>query len=141
MFYRLLYYGIARKLPKSTVPFLGKIGRALRRRCCRKLFAACGSDLIVEQGAYFGSGKDMRVGSYVGIGKNFTLHNCILTIDDYLKTKNIFTYRWRRVDWGSCADSPRMSQNWTWSDSRRRCSGNQRCSRLCSGRRQSGKNY
>lgn len=84
MFYRLLYYGIARKLPKSTVPFLGKIGRALRRRCCRKLFAACGSDLIVEQGAYFGSGKDMRVGSYVGIGKNFTLHNCMLTIDDYL---------------------------------------------------------
>lgn len=84
MLYRLLYYGFARKLPKSTVPFFGKIGRSLRRRCCRKMFAACGSDLNVEQGAYFGNGNDVKVGSHVGIGKNFTLHNCLLTIDDHL---------------------------------------------------------
>lgn len=84
MFYRGLYYLLARQLPKSTVPFFGGIARILRRVCCRNMFAACGSHLNVERGAWFGSGKDIRVGSYVGLGKNFTLHNCILTIDDNL---------------------------------------------------------
>lgn len=80
--YQFLYYAFARKLPKSTVPMIGKMASRLRRRCCKKLFAACGGELNVEQGAYFGSGKDVRVGTLVGIGKDFTLHNCILTIDD-----------------------------------------------------------
>lgn len=46
------------------------------------MFAACGSKLNVEQGAYFGNGKDVRVGTLVGLGKDFTMHNCILTIGD-----------------------------------------------------------
>ena len=71
-------------MPKSTITFFGHLGRALRRRCCRKMFAACGSDLNVEQGAWLGNGKDVKVGSHVGIGKDFTLHNCILTIEDNL---------------------------------------------------------
>ena len=84
MFYQLLYYAFARHLPKSTVPIVGKMASRFRRRCCKKMFASCGDELNVEQGAYFGSGKDVRVGTLVGIGKNFTLHNCLLTIDDYL---------------------------------------------------------
>jgi maltose O-acetyltransferase len=48
------------------------------------MFAECGEKLNVEQGAYFGKGNDIRVGNYVGLGKNFTMHNCILTIDDNL---------------------------------------------------------
>lgn len=82
MFYKLLYYFLARKLPKSTVPIIGKLALRIRRRCCKKLFASCGSKLNVEQGAYFGNGKEVRVGTSVGIGKDFTMHNCILTIDD-----------------------------------------------------------
>ena len=81
---RLLYYGIARHLPKSTMPVFGKTASALRRFCCKRMFASCGEQLNVEQGAYFGNGKDIRVGTLVGLGKNFTMHNCILTIDDYL---------------------------------------------------------
>ena len=83
-FFRLLYYSFARHLPKSTMPVLGKMASGLRRLCCRKMFAACGNQLNVEQGAYLGNGKDIRVGNQVGFGKNFTVHNCILTIDDYL---------------------------------------------------------
>ena len=83
-FYRILYYFLARHLPKSTVPVIGKMASGFRRLCCKKMFAACGDKLNVEQGAYFGSGKDIRVGTLVGLGKNFTLHNCILTVDDYL---------------------------------------------------------
>lgn len=84
MFYRLLYYGFARHLPKSTMPVFGKMASAMRRFCCKRMFASCGEKLNVEQGAYFGNGKDIRVGTLVGLGKNFTLHNCKLTVDDYL---------------------------------------------------------
>ena len=84
MFFQVLYYGIAQHLPKSTVPFLGKISSSFRRWCCKHMFAECGVKLNVEQGAYFGNGKDIRAGMYVGLGKNFTMHNRILTIDDYL---------------------------------------------------------
>ncbi len=48
------------------------------------MFSVCGKEVNIEQGAYFGNGKDIRIGNYVGIGKNFTIHNCILTVDDYL---------------------------------------------------------
>ncbi len=82
--YLLFYYGFAKHLPKSTMPILGKIALRSRRFCCTKLFATCGTDLNVEQGAYFGNGKDMHIGNHVGLGKNFCTHNRILTIDDYL---------------------------------------------------------
>lgn len=88
MFYRLLYYCFARYLPKSTVPFWGRIAKAVRGVICKHLFQKdethqC-SNLNVEQGAYFGNGKNFTVGSYVGLGKNFKSLNRIVTIDDYL---------------------------------------------------------
>lgn len=55
-----------------------------RRWCCKHMFAECGQQLNVEQGAYFGNGKDIKAGIYVGLGKNFIMHNRVLTIDDYL---------------------------------------------------------
>lgn len=84
MFFSLLYYGLAKHLPKSTMPVFGKVSRSFRRWCCKHMFDECGEKLNVEKGAYFGSGKDVKVGNAVGLGKNFTLHNCILSIDDYL---------------------------------------------------------
>ncbi len=84
MFFSLLYYGFAKHFPKSTMPVFGKVSRSFRRWCCKHMFDECGEKLNVEKGAYFGNGKNIRVGNSVGFGKNFTLHNCILTIDDYL---------------------------------------------------------
>ena len=55
-----------------------------RRWCCKHMFAECGQQLNVEQGAYFGNGKDIKAGIYVGLGKNFIMHNRVLTVDDYL---------------------------------------------------------
>lgn len=84
MFFQLFYYGIAQHLPKSTMPVLGKVSKGLRRWCCRHMFAECGPNLNVEKGAYFGNGKDIKAGKYVGLGKNFTMHNRVLTVGDYL---------------------------------------------------------
>lgn len=88
MFFRFLYYGFARFLPKSTAPIVGGLCKRIRSSICRRLF--CTDDhhrcrkLVVEQGAYFGSGKSFTVGNEVGLGKNFKSHNRIVTIDDYL---------------------------------------------------------
>lgn len=84
MFFQFLYYGLAQHLPKSTMPVLGKVSKSLRCWCCRHMFAEYGSNLNVEKGAYFGNGKDIKVGQHVGFGKNFTMHNRVLTIADFL---------------------------------------------------------
>ena len=57
-FWKIVYYGFAIHLSKSTVPFFGQFAKRLRRKCAKHLFAQCGADLNLEQGAYFGSGKD-----------------------------------------------------------------------------------
>ena len=88
MFYRFLYYGFARFLPKSTAPIVGGLSKRIRSSICRRLFCTDAHHqcrkLVVEQGAYFGSGKSFTVGNEVGLGKDFKSHNRIVTIDDYL---------------------------------------------------------
>jgi maltose O-acetyltransferase len=64
------------------MPVIGKFSKAFRRFLCKRIFAKCGICLVVEQGAYFGNGKDIKVGEYVGIGKNFKPLNRILTIEN-----------------------------------------------------------
>lgn len=83
-FWLIVYYAFARKLPKSTIPVLGKMAYRLRYRCAKHLFAECGASVNVEQGAYIGNGKHFRVGNNVGIGKDFCSHNRPLTVHDGL---------------------------------------------------------
>lgn len=84
----ILYYGFARFLPKSTTPVIGKLSKLIRRGVAKHLFKKDATHnckkLNVEQGAYFGNGKNFTVGYYVGLGKNFKSLNRIVTIDDYL---------------------------------------------------------
>lgn len=84
MIYQVIYYGLAKHLPKSTMSVIGKMSTGLRHWCCKHMFASCGKNLNVEKGAYFGTGKDINVGANVGFGKNFVMHNRILDVDDYL---------------------------------------------------------
>lgn len=76
----ILYYGIARHLPKSTRP-LGKFAKWLRFQCAKHMFAECkGKDVNMEQGAYVGNGRNFHVLGDAGIGRNFACHNRIVTI-------------------------------------------------------------
>ena len=88
MLFTLLYYSFARFLPKSTMPVFGRLSACIRRAICRHMFRKDETHqcrkLVVERGAYFGSGKNFTVGDEVGIGKNFKSLNRIVTIDDYL---------------------------------------------------------
>lgn len=82
--YLILYYGFARHLPKSTAPVFGKLAKAIRRFLCKRIFAQAGEKLNVEQGAYFGNGKDIEVGYEVGFGRNFQCRSMRLKVGDYL---------------------------------------------------------
>ena len=82
--YLLLYYGFARYLPKSTAPLVGPLAKGIRRIICKNLFAKCGKKLNVEQGAYFGNGRDIEVGYEVGFGRNFQCRSVRLKVGDYL---------------------------------------------------------
>lgn len=62
------YYGLADKLPYSPTPVLGGVGRVLRRRVSRGLFDSAGRGINVEHGAWFGSGRGVRIGAGSGIG-------------------------------------------------------------------------
>lgn len=84
-FWLILYYGFARHLPKSTVPVMGKFGRWLRGKCARHLFSKCTcKDINIEQGAYFGSGKNFHALGNTTLGKDFVSHNRIVTIQGAL---------------------------------------------------------
>ena len=84
MLFLFFYYGVAKYLPKSVTPILGKPSQLIRRKLCEKLFAASGTKLNVENNVYFGNGKDIQVGDYVGFGSNFKTLNRILKIGNEL---------------------------------------------------------
>ena len=80
-FWLIVYYGFAQHLSKSTRPVFGTLAKKLRFACVRHLFAECkGDDVNVEQGAYFGNGKNFHVLGNARIGRNFASHNRIVTI-------------------------------------------------------------
>lgn len=82
--YLLLYYGFARYLPKSTFPVVGRGFMLIRRFLCSRMFSACGGSLVVENGAYFGTGKDFQVGFEGGFGTNFKSMNRIVRVGNHL---------------------------------------------------------
>lgn len=63
----VLYYGIARWLPKSGTFF--NVG-GCRRLIVKRLFKKCGKMVNVERGAFFGKGIEIEIGDYSGIGIN-----------------------------------------------------------------------
>lgn len=79
-FWLIIYYGLAIKLPKSTMSIFGRLAQRLRYKCAKHLFAVCKGSVNLEQGAYFGNGKNIHVLGNAGIGKDFTCHNRIVTI-------------------------------------------------------------
>ncbi len=64
----ILYYGIAQFLPETGKWF--NIGGYLRYQLCRRIFRKCGANVNIERRAWFGSGADIEIGEYSGIGIN-----------------------------------------------------------------------
>lgn len=71
----VLYYGIARYLPKSNSKYGGKIYKRIRWVLCKNIFKKCGENVNIQRLAFFGSGKDIKIGDNSGIGINCRIHN------------------------------------------------------------------
>jgi len=68
----LLYYGIARYLPRSYWPG-GRAGTAVRMFCARRLCEHVGENAGIEPNVDFGSGRLLRIGARSGIGPRATV--------------------------------------------------------------------
>lgn len=106
----LVYYGLARHLPKSHGPG-GAGGKRLRAWCVRHAFADCGWGVNIETGAIFGTGEAARIGNRSGLGQFFyctgpiTIGNNVMIAPEVLCiTQN---HRFDRVD------VPMREQGWT----------------------------
>lgn len=64
----LAYYGFADKLPYGPTAGLGRPARWVRRMITTAMFDDAGTEINVERGAWFGSGKGIRIGDRSGIG-------------------------------------------------------------------------
>jgi maltose O-acetyltransferase len=63
------YYLFARHLPGSDLPYsLGS--KYIRRFFAKGMLKSCGKGVNIEHGAFFGSGREIEIGDYSGIGLN-----------------------------------------------------------------------
>jgi len=64
----ILYYVFARYLPRFHPNF--QIGKKFRGVLCKHIFQKCGKNVNIERMAFFGSGRNIKIGSNSGIGIN-----------------------------------------------------------------------
>ena len=79
-----LYYSIAKNLPSSTCPVLGRFFNSLRRVSLSSFLGNIDNKCRIESNAYFGVNNEVKIGQNSGIGKNFHLQGCNLTIGKYV---------------------------------------------------------
>lgn len=63
------YYCFARYLPSSYNPVVGKLCNKIRIVCVRHAFKRCGKISTMDRMAYFGTGADIEIGDFSGIGE------------------------------------------------------------------------
>ena len=65
----ICWFLLGRWLPKSTFPIIGKMSKRIRLFIVKGIFKKTGSNVNVENLAYFGNGKNIEIGDNSGLGK------------------------------------------------------------------------
>lgn len=87
----IMYYFFARHLPGSDVPYsMGS--KKIRRFFCRRLFAQMGSNVNIEHGVFFASGRDISIGNNSGIGINCRVAGPLEIGNDVMIAPNVSIY-------------------------------------------------
>lgn len=75
--YLMLYYGIAKNLPKYPMPGY-KLAYRFRYFCCKHIFKSIGKNVLIKKNAYFGNGCNIQIGDNSQIGINSIMDNDII---------------------------------------------------------------
>ena len=78
-----MYYAFAYHLPTNLLPVVGGIIQKFRRLLASTFIEKSGVDINIERHAYWGLNR-MQIGDHSGLGKNFHLQNCSLTIGNHV---------------------------------------------------------
>ena len=79
----VVYWSIATRLPWSPRPG-GRIAKRIRWSLGRQMLDSCGRDVSLEKGAWFGSGKGIRVGDRSVIGLDCLVIGPLVLGDDVM---------------------------------------------------------
>ena len=82
MIRQILFYCFATRLPKSTFPG-GRFYSAVRLFLAKGMFNECGKEVNIENQCYIGSGRNIKIGDYSGIGERCYLQG-LITIGSYV---------------------------------------------------------
>ena len=98
----IVYYGLARFLPVSYTPILGRPSKWLRYHLCRCIFVHCGTNVNIERLAWFGSGHNISIGNNSGLGVNCNIPSNIIIGDNVMMGPNCYilgsNHKFDRVD-------------------------------------------
>jgi maltose O-acetyltransferase len=73
---QVLFYLVANRLPKSTFPG-GRVYKGVRYFLAKRMLKKCGKKVTIENQCYIGSGKNIEIGNYSGIGQRCYLQGKI----------------------------------------------------------------
>jgi maltose O-acetyltransferase len=101
--FQILYYSIARYLPASY-SLLGRPSKRIRGVICKEIFHSTGHNVNIEHGAYFGSGRQIKIGDNSGIGVDCHVPSDIRIGDDVMMGPDVLiisqnqNHRFDRLD-------------------------------------------
>lgn len=82
----ILYYGFATHLPDWPLYI---IAVPIRGFLARRILDECGDDILIMQGAHFGSGSERKLGNNSGFGKNADIGKYTYMDDDIMMGKDV----------------------------------------------------
>ena len=84
-----LYYGIARYLPNSY-GFMGGLSNSIRVWLCKRIFKKAGRISTINRKVGFGSGRNIEIGDFSGIGANTSIPSDTIIGNNVIVSRNIF---------------------------------------------------
>ena len=87
----LIYYIVLRHLPAGNHRGTGWLS-VVRGFVCRGIFLKAGKRIIVEKGAYVGTGSGITIGSNAGIGENAKIYGPVSIGDDVMMGPDVIIY-------------------------------------------------
>lgn len=85
----ILWMFFAKYLPKSVNPVIGPLSKSVRAFCAKLIFKRVGSNVNLENLAYFGNGFEIEIGDNSGIGKRCRIPSNIVIGNNVMMAEEV----------------------------------------------------